>query len=72
MQSSLKLFYFWQPVDAVYALANAYHELIKDKCGNLTLCDAVNPPPPGPEVLSYIRNVSFIGELYLIVITITL
>ncbi|XP_069990587.1 metabotropic glutamate receptor 7 [Penaeus vannamei] len=49
-------------VDAVYAMAHALHTLIQDKCGNLTLCDAVLPSPSGQEMLQYIRNVSFIGQ----------
>ncbi|XP_047741499.1 metabotropic glutamate receptor 8, partial [Hyalella azteca] len=49
-------------VDAVFAMATAYHAMLEDKCGNITLCPEVESPPPGPEFLSYIRNVSFIGK----------
>nr|XP_045603573.1 metabotropic glutamate receptor 8-like [Procambarus clarkii] len=49
-------------VDAVYALAWAFHNLLQDKCGDLTLCEAALPSPSGQEMLHYIRNVSFIGQ----------
>ena len=52
----------------MYALAKAYHALIKDKCGNITLCDAVVPTPSGPEVLKYIRRVSFIGTSFVFMV----
>ncbi|XP_071547188.1 metabotropic glutamate receptor 8-like isoform X2 [Panulirus ornatus] len=49
-------------VDAVYALAWGLHNLLMDKCGDLTLCPAVLPAPSGLDMLHYIRNVSFIGQ----------
>ncbi|XP_069942586.1 metabotropic glutamate receptor 8-like [Cherax quadricarinatus] len=49
-------------VDAVYAMAWAFHNLLQDRCGDLTLCEAALPSPSGQEMLHYIRNVSFIGQ----------
>ena len=49
-------------MDAVYAMARAYHQLMIDKCGNITLCAAIRPIPSGELMLKYIRNVTFIGQ----------
>lgn len=51
-------------MDAVYAAAHAVHKIIADKCGTkpFVLCDALKPAPLGTQILSYIRNVSFIGK----------
>ncbi|XP_071984431.1 metabotropic glutamate receptor 7 [Engystomops pustulosus] len=49
-------------VDAVYAMAHALHNMIKDLCpGSSGLCPAVDPPV-GKKLLKYIRNVSFNGS----------
>ncbi|XP_056380979.1 metabotropic glutamate receptor 7 [Hyla sarda] len=49
-------------VDAVYAMAHALHNMIKDLCpGSSGLCPAVDPPM-GKKLLKYIRNVSFNGS----------
>lgn len=50
-------------VDAVYAVAHALHNIIKDECGEpFHLCEALKPAPLGPQLLKYIRNVSFTGK----------
>lgn len=50
-------------VDAVYAMARAVHELVIAKCGEpFRLCDRVQPAPPGPDLLEYIRNLTFKGK----------
>ncbi|XP_018418053.1 PREDICTED: metabotropic glutamate receptor 7 [Nanorana parkeri] len=49
-------------VDAVYAMAHALHNMIKDLCpGSSGLCPAVDPPV-GKKLLKYIRNVNFNGS----------
>lgn len=50
-------------VDAVYAMAHALHNMRTAVCADPSyeLCDAMNPPA-GPELLRFIRNVSFIGQ----------
>ncbi|XP_075039846.1 metabotropic glutamate receptor 7 [Mixophyes fleayi] len=49
-------------VDAVYAMAHALHNMIKDLCaGSSGLCPPVDPPV-GKKLLKYIRNVSFNGS----------
>lgn len=50
-------------VDAVYAIAHALHQNIKERCGvkPFNLCDELQPSPFGYELLSFIRNVSFVG-----------
>lgn len=54
-------------VDAVYAMAHAVHEMIRDVCGPgaRKLCAKLKPAPQGKDLLKYIRNVSFIGKLLL-------
>ncbi|XP_064084977.1 metabotropic glutamate receptor 8-like isoform X2 [Macrobrachium nipponense] len=49
-------------VDAVYAMAHAFHNLLLEKCNELVLCDGVLPAPSGQDMLYSIRNVSFIGQ----------
>jgi Receptor family ligand binding region len=53
-------------VDAVYAMAHAIHDMIADVCGTnpFRLCDKLRPAPPGVDLLTYIRNVSFTGEIF--------
>ncbi|CAH0772914.1 unnamed protein product [Bemisia tabaci] len=47
--------------DAVMAFAHAFKDMHRDLCHNETgLCEAMNPSA-GPELLKYLRNVSFIG-----------
>nr|DBA18455.1 TPA: hypothetical protein GDO54_016698 [Pyxicephalus adspersus] len=49
-------------VDAVYAMAHALHNMIKDLCPSSSgLCPAVDPPV-GKKLLKYIRNVNFNGS----------
>ncbi|KAM9327041.1 metabotropic glutamate receptor 7 [Gastrophryne carolinensis] len=49
-------------VDAVYAMAHALHNMIKDLCpGSSGLCPAVDPVV-GKKLLKYIRNVNFNGS----------
>lgn len=50
-------------MDAVYAIAHALDQMIKDKCGPIPFrdCDAIQPGPSGAELLRYIHNVSFVG-----------
>lgn len=49
-------------VDAVYAMAHALHENIKERCGTpFRLCESVQPSPLGYELLRYIHNVSFVS-----------
>ncbi|KAB0799653.1 hypothetical protein PPYR_07533 [Photinus pyralis] len=52
------------PVDAVYAAAHAIHNIIQDECGTdpFYFCDELKPAPLGPQLLKYLRNVSFIGR----------
>lgn len=48
-------------IDSVYALAQAVHNLLSDKCaGEMKDCSVIGKLS-GPDVLSYIRNVSFQG-----------
>ncbi|CAG0880569.1 unnamed protein product [Cyprideis torosa] len=51
-------------VDAVYAIAHALDHMIRVECGNKAVrdCDKIQPVPGGDLLLSYIRNVSFIGR----------
>ena len=51
-------------VDAVYAMAHAVHQMIRDVCGPEArkLCAKLRPAPQGKDLLKYIRNVSFIGK----------
>ncbi|XP_076343953.1 metabotropic glutamate receptor 3-like [Tachypleus tridentatus] len=46
-------------IDAVYAMAHALHNMIKDRCESFLKCDEIYPAPTGNELLAYIRNVSF-------------
>uniref|UniRef100_T1J4D3 G-protein coupled receptors family 3 profile domain-containing protein n=1 Tax=Strigamia maritima TaxID=126957 RepID=T1J4D3_STRMM len=50
-------------VDAVFAMAHALHNMMNDVCLNssITLCPQMQPKPEGHQLLSYIRNVSFMG-----------
>lgn len=50
-------------VDAVYAMAHALHQNIKEKCGTMDFkqCDALLPAPFGADLLRSIRDVSFVG-----------
>ena len=49
-------------VDGVYAMAHALNNMMADTCGShARMCDAMKPPE-GSVLLSYIRNVSFIGK----------
>ncbi|XP_073447612.1 LOW QUALITY PROTEIN: metabotropic glutamate receptor 7 [Aquarana catesbeiana] len=49
-------------IDAVYAMAHALHNMIKDLCpASSGLCPAVDPPV-GKKLLKYIRSVSFNGS----------
>ena len=54
-------------MDAVYAMAHALHKMVLDKCGPNAreLCTELRPAPSGRELLKYIRNVSFIGNIIL-------
>lgn len=54
-------------VDAVYAMAHAVHRMIIDVCGPdaRELCDELKPAPSGRNLLKYIRNVNFIGTIFL-------
>lgn len=51
-------------VDAVYAVAHAIHNIIKDKCGETPFheCDEIQPAPLGIDLLRYIHNVTFVGR----------
>ncbi|KAK5639566.1 hypothetical protein RI129_012058 [Pyrocoelia pectoralis] len=51
-------------VDAVYAAAHAIHNIIQDECGSdpFYFCEELKPAPLGPQLLKYLRNVSFIGR----------
>lgn len=51
------------PVDAVYAMAHAIHQNLKDRCGDTDFvnCDSWKPAPIGAELLRSIREVSFVG-----------
>ncbi|XP_013775002.1 metabotropic glutamate receptor 7-like [Limulus polyphemus] len=47
-------------IDAVYAMAHALDDMIRDQCGNSrVLCKEILPIPHGSSLLQYIRNVSF-------------
>ena len=49
-------------IDSVFALAHALHNLFSDKCpGDFKACALIRNPS-GPDILRYIRNVSFPGE----------
>lgn len=50
-------------VDAVYAMAHALHQNIKQKCGTMDFkeCDALQPAPFGADLLRSIREASFVG-----------
>lgn len=50
-------------VDAVYAMAHALHQNIKEKCGTMDFrqCDELLPAPFGADLLRSIRDVSFVG-----------
>ncbi|XP_013778093.1 metabotropic glutamate receptor 8-like [Limulus polyphemus] len=52
-------------VDAVYAMAHALHNMIKDRCESFLKCDEIYPAPTGKELLTYIRNVSFKSKVTL-------
>lgn len=56
-------------VDAVYAAAHAIHNLIAALCGTdpFYFCAKLQPPPDGSELLKYLRNVSFIGIVLVLV-----
>jgi hypothetical protein len=45
-------------------MAHAIHDMIADVCGTnpFRLCDKLRPAPPGVDLLTYIRNVSFTGK----------
>ncbi|CAG0920660.1 unnamed protein product [Notodromas monacha] len=54
-------------IDAVYAMAHGLHNLILHECGEDAfrtgkLCPALTPVPPGPRLLPFIRNVTFVGN----------
>lgn len=58
---------FLLAVDAVYAMAHGVHNLIEDECVRAIntshhLCESLSPAPPGPHLLQYIRNVTFVGK----------
>ena len=59
------IFFFVISVDAVFAMAHAVHQMFRDVCGPdaRELCAELSPAPQGKDLLKYIRNVSFIGEL---------
>ncbi|GAB0098135.1 Metabotropic glutamate receptor [Sergentomyia squamirostris] len=48
-------------VDAVYAIAYALDNLIRDVCNDSVLCPRIQPAPMGLQLLKYIHNVSFVG-----------
>lgn len=60
-------------MDAVYAAAHAIHKIIEDNCGSnpFELCDVLKPTPLGPFILSYIRNVTFIGKYFFQILNIS-
>ena len=48
-------------VDAVYTMAHAMTNMMADICPNPEVaCDIMNPPD-GAQLLTYIRNISFVG-----------
>lgn len=50
-------------IDAVYAMAHALHSMHMDLCpGAMGVCDKMDPVD-GRMLLSYIRSVSFNGEV---------
>ncbi|XP_059488635.1 metabotropic glutamate receptor 8-like isoform X2 [Neocloeon triangulifer] len=51
-------------VDAVYAMAQAIHNMITDVCGAdpFILCNKLRPAPAGADLLEYIRNLTFTGR----------
>lgn len=50
-------------VDAVYAMAHAIHQNLKERCGDIDFinCDSWKPAPVGTDLLRLIREVSFVG-----------
>ena len=51
-------------IDSVYALARGLHNLLSDKCKKGYFKECLRDQDlTGEEILSYIRNVSFIGNL---------
>jgi len=54
---------FYSPVDAVYAMAHALHNMLHDVCGSgRVVCPAMDPLPSGVDLLKYIRNVTFTSK----------
>lgn len=51
-------------VDAVYAIAHAIDNMIKEKCKEVPFhdCEEIQPSPMGYELLRHIHNVSFVGR----------
>lgn len=51
-------------VDAVYAIAHAIDNMVKEKCKDIPFndCEEIQPAPMGYELLKHIHNVSFVGR----------
>uniref|UniRef100_A0A336MIS6 CSON002162 protein n=1 Tax=Culicoides sonorensis TaxID=179676 RepID=A0A336MIS6_CULSO len=51
-------------VDAVYAIAHAIDNMIREKCKDVPFndCEEIQPAPMGYELLKHIHNVSFVGR----------
>lgn len=58
------LFYSFFLVDAVYAIAHAIDNMIKERCKEVPFheCEEIQPSPMGYELLRHIHNVSFVGR----------
>lgn len=51
-------------MDAVYAIAHAIDNMIREKCKDVQFndCEEIQPSPMGYELLKHIHNVSFVGR----------
>lgn len=51
-------------MDAVYAIAHAIDNMIKERCKDIPFheCEEIQPSPMGYELLRHIHNVSFVGR----------
>lgn len=51
-------------MDAVYAIAHAIDNMIKERCKEVPFheCEEIQPSPMGYELLRHIHNVSFVGR----------
>lgn len=56
-------FSFHSSVDAVYVMAHAIHQNLKERCGDkeFVKCENWKPAPTGVDLLRLIREMSFIG-----------